>query len=94
MKRSKNKNVWVKRMHLDKQTYDYISTELNKASHLIEFSANNTTGTKFVKPTFFDVVKIEIEQFFKQKKYEMVFAVIIIVLTVVIERLISKLFMW
>ena len=92
MKRIKSKKVWVKRIHLEAQTYDFISTDLKDANHIIEHTANLTIGTKFVMPTKIEVLKIEIEQFLKQKKYEMVFAVFIVILTIVIERVFTNLF--
>lgn len=81
-KKKNNKSILLKRITLDKNEYDFITIKENEALQIIENTKEfKEKGTKYVKANFYERRKVGLRIFFREKKKEIIFSIIIIALT-------------
>jgi len=81
MKRIKpSKSVWIKRIHIVEQTYDFIKTEENNANKIVESTKDITNGTKFERAGIFYTTLFNIKNGLKSGWIRDILLVIITIL--------------
>jgi hypothetical protein len=90
MKRSKNKQVLIKRIRLEEKEYDFIINDEKTANTVVESTKENTTGTKFVKANLYERFTFSVGRFFKEKNKEIIFSILLIALTLLGQYIYDK----
>ena len=90
MKRLKNKKVLIKRKRTKKNGYDFINKEEKEAFNVVEHTKDLKVGTKFVKANCYERFMFSLRTFFRDKTKEIIFSIIIISLTLLMQFIYDK----